>query len=536
MNSILVGIYLLLLIYTVKVMRIFQICCCHFHFLQKCWGMAKRLRSCRHHQAPAWITFGLSPCIVTRRWTTQDSLGRFWQRGGVFFASRVPLRFHSVCPNTFPLTLVPDFLCLSQCTCIWSWASNIWPLCSFPIVCLVASPSLQDLSAGMLRWDIWEWCIFTWFVQDWAVAAVVSENDVRVAGSRVCQQKQQNCRGLLHLASMLRFSVHLLLLTVAFSTRIAVEENTTATRASGHFAGFGEKCSEHDKTAQAEGTPRAYCADGFVCSKTTWTCKVALMQPCKKSLSNLMGVSDCAGTGTYGRTTTCGKTNLDGESFCCIKGMLPLLSMDTQRGRRAYWTEHAKKPSYGRPIVEFPECCSGKGERLYDFRSKTKRAWMCLWSEGGKICDRRKGLEFEKRRAAMPAASGQHHGSYEILKTEPHTFLIRLHLRFWNPCAVPAILRLRSHHWKWLWKGQLQGVVFAEDSSSFRVKVSSENTCTVLETHPRTWMDLECLRAINTTYEYLQMYKYTANTNDGYSNSLYKAGFLAILHWFQGIP
>ena len=77
---------------------------------------------------------------------------------------------------------------------------------------------------------------------------------------------------------------------------------------------FGEKCYEHTK-AKVIGKhgKRKWCADGLVSSKTTWTCKVVIMQPCNKTWSP--GVSQCAGTGTYGRTTTCGKTNPHGQSL-----------------------------------------------------------------------------------------------------------------------------------------------------------------------------------------------------------------------------
>ena len=97
-----------------------------------------------------------------------------------------------------------------------------------------------------------------------------------------------------------------------------------------------------------------------MCSKTTWTCKVAIMQPCNKTWSQAVGVSQCAGTGTYGRTTTCGKTDPHGQSFCCIKSMLPLISisMDHQQGRRALYTRSKKAGK----TAHLPECCSGKGD------------------------------------------------------------------------------------------------------------------------------------------------------------------------------
>ena len=122
---------------------------------------------------------------------------------------------------------------------------------------------------------------------------------------------------------------------------------------------------------------KKWCADALVCSKATWTCKVAIMQPCNKTW--IPGVSQCAGTGTYGRTTTCGKTDPHGQSFCCIKSMLPLIdiTMDHQLGRRALYT----KTKNHRKTANLPECCSGKGDFIvvanYFLPNPEEAAWMC---------------------------------------------------------------------------------------------------------------------------------------------------------------
>jgi hypothetical protein len=200
---------------------------------------------------------------------------------------------------------------------------------------------------------------------------------------------------------MVLFSVQLLiLLMVASSTRVNVEEighkaitqhfqDSEASEplpqfgeASEPLPQFGEKCYEHTKAKvigkHGKKMIRKWCADGLVCSKTTWTCKVAIMQPCNKTW--IPGVSQCAGTGTYGRTTTCGKTDPHGQSFCCIKSMLPLisLSMDHQQGRRALYT---KKKNH-RKTANLPECCSGKGDFVINSNfflpvPDVRSAWMC---------------------------------------------------------------------------------------------------------------------------------------------------------------
>eukprot|EP00435_Cladocopium_sp_Y103_P061703 s278_g23.t1 len=201
---------------------------------------------------------------------------------------------------------------------------------------------------------------------------------------------------------MVLFSLQLLLLlTVASSTRVTVEEiehkaitQHFASEASEALPQLGEKCYEHTtakaakvrvkshwhkrKRDQEFKRSKKFCADGLVCSKTTWTCKVAIMQPCNTSWSQAVGVSQCAGTGTYGRTTTCGKTDPHGQSFCCIKGMLPLVSLDHQLGRRAlYIPQYARA---GRP-VHLPECCSGLGEYVVAndllLIPEVQTAWMC---------------------------------------------------------------------------------------------------------------------------------------------------------------
>jgi len=132
---------------------------------------------------------------------------------------------------------------------------------------------------------------------------------------------------------------------------------------------FGEKCYEHTK-AKVIGKhgkrmirSKKWCADALVCSKTTWTCKVAIMQPCNKTW--IPGVSQCAGTGTYGRTTTCGK-----QKHAALDLHGPPTGPDgpihsAQEGREDH----------------LPECCSGKGDFIvvanYFLPNPEEAAWMC---------------------------------------------------------------------------------------------------------------------------------------------------------------
>ena len=101
---------------------------------------------------------------------------------------------------------------------------------------------------------------------------------------------KSKCSTPLEVSEMLRF---LFLLPMALSHRIAIHE---ASKVAEVVAAKGETCGDKgDKS----------CGEGLICDPGSKTCKPALMSPCKRTMWDAFGKSECAGKSTYNRDTMC---------------------------------------------------------------------------------------------------------------------------------------------------------------------------------------------------------------------------------------
>ena len=123
----------------------------------------------------------------------------------------------------------------------------------------------------------------------------------------------------------------------------AVEGNSSA-----ELAQYGELCHGRGVTKK--------CDEGLVCSPKTWTCKAALMFPCKgPGLKKMQCESDA-----YDRNIKCGSPDPDGTSYCCIKGSSALLPYNRQLSRRPYY--EGSKIHGQNFIYHHKDCCSQLAE------------------------------------------------------------------------------------------------------------------------------------------------------------------------------